>query len=510
MRVDPARAVRRLVLALAGVAALAGGAAAERVQTTDTTKVYREIGEQSAVVTKVAEGTTLTVLKRDGRWLKVRVNGRTGWITRSTVTSLDGDDDVPRNTRRRPFVDGRSQRRGWGSSAPDDRVGADAVDVGDDDEGDDDAGDGGGDDDEPEVRPRKPTKPAKPAKPRRTADDEGDDEGDDDEGDDDEGGDDDEVEPEAPDMVVVIASKVSLYPRASRKAKATRTLRRGAKLTVLERGDTWTRVEFGDDAGYVSTEAVEDFVVEDRGAARRPRVIATKARVGFASLGGRFNSNGPETATNPPANYAVDPTALSVNLGVEVVYAYQRDYYLGGGVEYLGCWSTPGIRFADEDIGFKTHDVDLRVVGGYDLHDRRGTVVWGRLGYHVGITSIANLMNAASIPSETFRGPSLGVGVTMPQVTPKIGARASLDLIYPGTRSQTENNEDGDLEGAMGATLALAGAYAWRGAWNLEAGYRFGYRKTSWSGESNRITGVTEATRTDLNHVLTLGLGREF
>lgn len=509
MPADPARALRRLAIAACAVAGLASTAAAERVQTTDTTKVYREIGEQSPVITKVAEGTTLTVLKRDGRWLKVRVNGRTGWITRSTVSSLDGDGDVPRNTRRRPFVDGRSQRRGWGSSAPDDRVGADAVDVGDGD------GDDGGDDD-PEARkpePRKPEarKPAKPTKPdrkpppRRAADDDDDNDGGDDDGEErDDGAD--------ADLVVVTAAKVSLYPRASRKAKATRTLRRGARLIVLERGDTWTRVEYDDDAGYVATESVEDYIDDDGGEVgpRPARAIVSKARVGFASLGGRFTSDGPANATTPPARYEVNPTALSLNLGVEVRYAYKRDYFVGGGVEYLGCWSTPGIHFADEDIAFKTHDIDLRALGGYDLHDRRGTVVWGRLGYHIGITSIGNLMNAAQLPSETFRGPSLGVGVTMPRVTPKLGGQASLDLVYPGTRSQTQNNEDGDLEGAMGATAALAGAYAWRGAWNLEAGYRFGYRKTAWSGPSNRITGATEATRTDLSHVLTVGLGRDF
>src|SRR4051812_40385036 len=86
---------------------LAGAAAAERVRTTGSTKVFKRTGEQSAVVTRVSKGTTLQVVATSGRWLKVRVNGRTGWVTRSSVVSLDAAV-LPRNTRRRPFVDGRS------------------------------------------------------------------------------------------------------------------------------------------------------------------------------------------------------------------------------------------------------------------------------------------------------------------------------------------------------------------------------------------------------------------
>ncbi len=474
-RVDLARPLG--IAAFVGATLLAiGQADAERVRTTDTVKVYRDTGEQSGVVTKVAEGTTLTVLKTDGRWLKVRVNGRTGWITRSNVASLDGDD-VPRNTRRRPFVDGRSTRRGWSDGAPDDRTGVDAVDTGGDDDDDGDRGRGGGDDDGD----------------RDDRDDGGDDGGD------------DEAAP-AVDMVVVTAGKTKLYPRASRKAKGSRTLKRGARLTVLERDDEWVRVEYGDDAGFVRAEDVGD---ADAGPPRVRRAIATKARLGFASLGGTFNSDGP--ASNPLARYQLGSTAVSANVGAEVAYAYGKNYYLGGGIEYLGCIATPGIRYSGQDIGFKTHDLDVRAIGGYDLRDRRGTVIWGRLGYHVGITSMSDLMNMANLPSETLRGPALGAAMTMPRLTPTIGVAASVDLVYPGTRTQTQGNEDGTLDGAMALTLGVTGAYAWKRDWNLEGGYRFGYAKTAWTGASQRGTGATAASeRVDKNHVLTVGLGRVF
>src|SRR5688572_19185178 len=101
-------------------------ASADRVKTTQTTKVMKRPGEKSAVVTRVKAGRTLTVIATQGRWMKVRVNGRTGWVARSTVKSASARE-VPRNTRRRPFVDGRSTRRGWSGEAPDDRVGGDAT-----------------------------------------------------------------------------------------------------------------------------------------------------------------------------------------------------------------------------------------------------------------------------------------------------------------------------------------------------------------------------------------------
>ena len=150
------------------------------------------------------------------------------------------------------------------------------------------------------------------------------------------------------------------------------------------------------------------------------------------------------------------------------------------------------------------------MLGGYDFHDQRGMTAWGRLGYHISQLSMSNLMNAAKLPSETFRGPSFGVGVKIPRITPTIGGAGSIDVIYPGSRTQTQNAEDGKLAGAMAAWLSLIGDYAWKDAWTLQASYRLGYAKSTWTGASARVTGVTNATRRDLSHVLTLGVARGF
>ena len=120
--------VRALVLVVA-IGSLLGArdVCAEKVKTNQETKVRAKPGEQEKVLLKLKSGQTMTVLSKDGRWLKVRVQGRTGYVPRSTVDMPD-DDEIVRNTRRRPFVDGRSTKRGFGGEqGPDDRVGADAT-----------------------------------------------------------------------------------------------------------------------------------------------------------------------------------------------------------------------------------------------------------------------------------------------------------------------------------------------------------------------------------------------
>src|SRR5215470_8904189 len=136
------------VVLILGALAWSRPADAEKVKTNQITKLYARAGEQSPVVLKLKSGQSMTVLAKDGRWIKVRVSGRTGWIPRSKVDLPNDDEELARNTRRRPFVDGRGTRRGPGEGGPEDRIGADAL----------------GEGDEP---------PAKPGKVARASDDDG-------------------------------------------------------------------------------------------------------------------------------------------------------------------------------------------------------------------------------------------------------------------------------------------------------------------------------------------------
>ena len=82
------------------------------------------------MLTTIKPGQAMTVLiARDGRWLRIRVSGRTGWIPRSKGRSAGRAMTTSSATpRRRPFADGRGTKRGFGGEGgPDDRVGADAA-----------------------------------------------------------------------------------------------------------------------------------------------------------------------------------------------------------------------------------------------------------------------------------------------------------------------------------------------------------------------------------------------
>jgi SH3-like domain-containing protein len=148
--------MRVLGIVFALALAATGSAHAEKVKANQETRVLNHPGEQGKLVVKVKEGQSMTLLSSEGRWLKVRVQGRTGWVPRSKVEMAD-PDEIARNTRRRPFVDGRSTHRGFGSQeAPDDRIGADAVGGGDEDK---DKNNKDSDDEKPAAKkPKKPTK----------------------------------------------------------------------------------------------------------------------------------------------------------------------------------------------------------------------------------------------------------------------------------------------------------------------------------------------------------------
>ena len=485
--VPASRSVARAI-ALA-VVLLAGDAAAEKVRTTAATKVFKRTGEQSAIVTRVKAGTTLQVIATQGRWLKVRVNGRTGWVTRTSVVSMDAAV-LPRNTRRRPFVDGRSMQREDGGDAPGDRVGADTVD------GDGDGREvvGGADDDGDDDR-------------KADRDDDRKADRDDDRKAD---RDDDDAMAPAP-MLTVRIARAELYPRPSRNARAVLTLREGDRVVLLEehRSGAWLRVEVADDdavSGYIARDAVDQ---PGGAAAPAGRSITASARLGFASIGGTFHSDGAMLAAGPPPDYPFGSTAISLAIAGEATFPIKPRILLGGSVRYLGCLGTPGIAFSGESVGFTTHDVDLLAVGGYDLRDARAMTVWARAGFHFARFSV-DLANKAKLPVETAFGPMVGAAVRLRRLTPTLGAEASIDLMPTASRNQTKNQGDGQLAATRSLWVQLGGAYAWRRHWRLEAGYQLGYSSSRWAGPSDRHMMATGATRTDLAHVLNLGASRPF
>ncbi|HEY8146303.1 MAG TPA: SH3 domain-containing protein, partial [Kofleriaceae bacterium] len=316
------------LLAAADTVLFEGTADAETVEARNAADVFATPGEQARVVTRVRAGKEMTVLQTKNRWLKVRVNGRTGWITRSNVTTVELSEPAPRAKRRRPFVEGRSTRRGSRGKGPSDRIGADVT--GDDDEVE-------ADDDEDDARLKRERKRARIKRKKaqaREADNEvldeddddalasGEEADDDDDGakaDDDDDGDDDEdkdkdddedKEPEREYVVVKVAS-AKIYEEASTKSEPLDSASEGSKLFVVERDGKWIKVEDDNgNEGWVKASKVEDGG-GDSGPGYKWEKFAKRARanLGYASLTQNFTSNG---ATDPSYKLSSAAAVLAV------------------------------------------------------------------------------------------------------------------------------------------------------------------------------------------------------
>ncbi len=472
-------------------------ASAERVKTTQSTKVMKRPGEKSAVVTRVKAGRTLTVIAKQDRWYKVRVNGRTGWVSRSTVKSASARE-VPRNTRRRPFVDGRSTRRGWGGEAPDDRVGGDAIE----------------DDEEVAAKPKKKAK--KKARPVRDDDEEDFEDEDEDDAGSDECEDDDceeEAAPEEPKerVAFVSATRVKLLSKPSKKGKSRGKAKKGARVVVLEEKKGWLLVEnSGGDSGWVRASDLEE------PGARKKRTFQLDARIGFERLAQNFRTTGADQTSELRA-YDIQAAAAAINLRADMVQKYKANYLIGAEVRADLGKSAPGIRYETVDIPYTTYDIDVRALAGYDFHHKTGAAAFGHLGYHYGMFQVANVgdfaKNLARLPSETVAGPTIGVGAEMPRITDKVGARIAADYLVLGKRVQTVGLEDGAISDVTSLWAGATVSYRWKKSMNLDVAYGYDYSKTVWTGSatgSMRGHNATAAARKDVTHALTIGIAKTF
>lgn len=463
---------------------------AEKVKTNQSAKLYSRAGEQSPVILTLKSGQTMTVLAKDGRWIKVRVSGRTGWIPRSKVDLPNDDEEIARNTRRRPFVDGRGTRRGFGGEGgPDDRIGADAT--GDGDDGDRPARKKSRGDDEED----------RPARKSRGNDDERQAKGDDDDA------------KEATRPTAHVAKTTDIYNEPSAGSDASFTAGPKTALYVVEEKGKWTFVENDEgDAGYVLTSKLD---IEAPAGGPHNRMIDLRGRLGFAQVNQSVSTPG---GTSPiPDNYSAGSSSIGIALGAEVLYPYQKRYWLGGELGYAFTTTLfGGIQNMNKTIGFSFHNFNLRALGGYDLENKQGMIAFGRLGYHYDSFQIANVsdftQNTAKIPSQIIQGPTLGGGLAIPRLTDSLGLQASLDLLLiGGSVTQTKNLEDGTDPRARALYLGTALNYRWKPKIDIQGTLDIGYTSVSFNGAAPATsmrghTGTGPSSGSDLNVTLAVGV----
>jgi len=519
-----------LLVAVGVLLGTAGRAAAEKVRTNQSTKLYAGPGEQKKVILKVKPGQNMTLLGQEGRWLKVRVQGRTGYVPRSKVDMAD-DGQIARNTRRRPFVDGRSRRRGFGGTGgPDDRIGADAIGEGMEDE---DSGAGDEPDDEEEEAPvKKPRKaatkaamkarekdqPAEEADDEEVASDEGDDEGDDSAS--------DEAEEEDKRPTARVAKKVSVFEEADAESEEKFVARPTDVLYPVEVKGRWTAVENEEgDYGWVETEYLE----MEGGGGMRTRQIAVGARVGMMIIQQAMRTAGSQNL-KVPDNYNIGTTSMSLSLGASYLRPYKTKYLLGGELTYDYAKTLfGGITYNPPDVDGQpptptvttsvgVHNVNVRAMAGIDLRRKSGLAIFGRLGYRYQSFTVSDYQDAAKnparIPQEIVKAPTLGVAMAMPMLTNKIGLKVALDTILLGASlSQTAGLEDGSAPTLKAATLGAAVTYKWKKTMDIAVNYDLRYMAIDFGpplATSMRGHTGNNVTRTDIFHLVSVGILKPF
>jgi len=506
-----------LVLALA----LTGGVAhAEKVKTNQKTKIFIRPGEQAKVITTVKSGQNMTLLAQEGRWLKVRVQGRTGYVPRSKVDMADGGDEIVRNTRRRAFVDGRSKNRGFGGESPDDRVGADATESSNGG-GDDSSSESG--DDTPKKPPKKPSKPAKheDSDDSSSSDDSGDSKSSDDAkvSDDDSSGGTEEARPTAR-----VNEKTVVYSERDKDSEQSFVAKPSMTLYPGEVKGKWTFVETDDgDSGWIRSEQIE---VDDGGGGggSRKREIDIRGRLGVTFMQQGMRSAG-STVTYPD-NYNIGTSAATVSVGAGVVYPYGKSALIGGELTYDFAKAVPGIFYKDPttgtgtNIGVTLHNVNVRALIGYDLHKKNGMKLFARIGYRYegflvdGNSPFNAMVNTAKLPSEVTTGVAVGGALAIPHISDKIGLKFAVDAMMIGVGvTQTKALEDGSKPTATAYCGEAAFTYSWKSGMDLQAIYDLNYAAYDFGAPmagSMRTHMGTDTSRTDIFHTVTFGLAKGF
>ncbi len=497
---------------------------AEKVRTNAKAKVYNRPGEQGKIIVRVKEGQTLTVLAKDGRWVRVRVSGRTGYIVRSYLDLPDDDDGIARNTRRRPFVDGRSTKRGFGGSAPEDRIAADAIDDRDDGEDDeDDEPTPAKKDKKPEKKDKKPKKPSKPSKP--SDDDEDDEEID---GSDEEEPSTEEEEERDERKRARVSEKTVAFYKPDKKSEKQFTATPKDTLFVESTKGKWTEVSVEEgDIGWILTSKLEmDEDDEDSGGGgSKGRIIDTRARLGFRLISQTLSSAG--GAAVWPDRYKIGSSSVAVSLGGTVLFPYKKDFLVGGAVDYDMAYAIPGISFDPDGANgpmpgsttsFVMHNLRVRAVGGYNFHKKNGLVLLAKLGVHYESFLVANntdlVKNTARLPSEVIKGPGLGLGLAIPRLTDRIGLAVNLDaVLFGGSVTQTKNLEDGADPSAKRYTVSGVVNYKYSAGFDLNFGYDLNYAALTFGAPiatSMRMHTGTGVARKDLNHTVSAGIAKAF
>jgi len=457
----PARAF--IVVVIFAMAA-SDTASADTVVVSQATALRAYPGEMGRVVARVKRGQSARLVRTKGRWYRVKVGKHTGWLTRTTVRR---SRRVKRNRARRWGRRTSKSYGAWRNKAM--------------------------------VSGRDKTLPKK---------------------------------------LVVDLNRVRALRKPNARARVVFSVGSGAELHVLARSrrGRWYLVQSDDSApGWVPAAAVrKPNDVRAKTTARSPErisagisnadaptpVTAVKppvpidglrlgVGVGIHNLTTQFHSNG----TTGLGNY--DLSTSAANVGVDGSF-HRSSGRLALAVlgTYRGTYAAPGLRYqpsagGEGDIALTSHSVEATVaVGGRISAAAGGIGVYASAGYHYDVTLTDSLDNIAGLPNESVSGALLGGRLEVGRIAEDMSARVSVHTLFGGKLGQSQGLMDGERSDLSATYVRVGLTKRLSSEWLLLADYYHARAKLSFSGASSRQPDVSQATRSDTAHTLTIGLGR--
>ena len=435
--------------------AFAQVASAETMRVNTTTKLRAQPGEAAKVLKTLKPNQKVVVLRKKGRWLRVRIGKRTGWVTQTTVEPLKGnqarDSDGKWSDKNK-----KNKKKSRQASASSEAKRYVAI-------------------------------KRKTASARR--------------------------EPQKS------SREVFLMQRGDIASVEGRSDDRKWLLVQNEDGQLgWVRkrrVETVTDLDEVrsrrppgSTDPTDPVDVGPVRSVRKNRLVVPRleASLGFRGLSMNFTSNG----TALLDQYVIQASSALTQVGVSIPFTF-GDFLLELGGAYAFSISRPGIRLPDNmgEISYLTHDAQLGAQLGYRFMEGQLTVA-GSGGYHYSVFRPDQVGPPVYLPSEQLVGITAGGIVEYAPGAANLTIRGGFHTLIGGVRSQTLGLEDGEISVAGAWWGHVDVDYALLKTFDLVAGYTLERASTQWVGTSKRRPGVTEATRIDTNHLLYFGLGRAF
>jgi hypothetical protein len=236
------------------------------------------------------------------------------------------------------------------------------------------------------------------------------------------------------------------------------------------------------------------------------------ANLAFVSKKQEFTS---DSTTFPVGAYTLANNSPAVQIGAFLGKRF-GSYEIAAEATYLRTVGGSGIAVdnpqtaeADANLAWAEQAIDVRAAFGYHLDKDDKYTVYARGGYHVN-NVVVDESDFAKLPSETLTGFTVGLSFEAPQISEKIGVRAHFDYLLGGSLTQTAGYKDGDSATIASYLLGAMATYKVTKSIIGVASYNLAYEGYAFSGASEREATAVNGKRTDLQHLLAVGVRYQF